>query len=132
MRAMLTAIGMALAAGSALAASGDPVAGAKAWAGLIDHGQYAQSWTQAGSLFRANVSKARWTTMVSGVRGPLGPVVSRTLASVQPSTSMPGAPDGSYAKVQFNTVFAHKRQASETVVLADGPSGWRVDGYLIR
>jgi hypothetical protein len=66
------------------------------------------------------------------VRGPLGPVVSRTLASVQHMTSAPGAPDGSYAKVQFNTAFAHKRQASETVVLADGPSGWRVDGYFIR
>lgn len=131
MRAMFTATGLALAAGSALAA-GDPVAGAKAWAGLIDHGQYAQSWTQAGSLFRANVSKARWTTMVSSVRGPLGPVISRTLAGVQRSTSMPGAPDGNYAKVQFSTAFAHKRQASETVVLADGPSGWRVDGYFIR
>lgn len=132
MRAMLTAIGLALAAGSALAAGGDPVAGAKAWAGLVDHGQYAQSWTQAGSLFRANVSKARWTSMVSGVRGPLGPVVSRTFTGVQRMTSAPGAPDGSYAKVQFSTVFAHKRQTTETVVLADGPSGWRVDGYFIR
>jgi len=70
--------------------------------------------------------------MAAGVRGPLGPVISRNLTNVQRSTSLPGAPDGSYAKVQFSTVFAHKHEAAETVVLAEGPSGWRVDGYFIR
>jgi hypothetical protein len=129
---MLTALGLALAASSALAAPGDPVAGAKAWAGLVDRGQYAQSWSEAGSLFRSQISSAAWARMAAGVRGPLGPVVSRTLSSVRRSTSMPGAPDGRYARVQFSTAFARKRQAAETVVLADGPTGWRVDGYFIR
>jgi len=129
---MVMGIGLAMTAASALAAPGDPVAGAKAWAGLLDHGQYAQSWNEAGSLFRSQISRARWARMATGVRGPLGPVVSRTFTSIQRSTSMPGAPDGSYAKVQFATVFAHKRQAAETVVLAESPSGWRVDGYFIR
>lgn len=132
MRAAAMAVALALAAGSAHAAPGDPVAGAKAWAELIDHGHYARSWTEAGTMFRSHVSSPRWATMVAGVRGPLGPVVSRALMSVRRSTSLPGAPDGNYATVQFSTVFAHKRAAVETVVMTGDASGWRVDGYFIR
>jgi serine/threonine-protein kinase len=59
-------------------------------------------------------------------------VISRHLANDQRATSLPGAPDGHYAVLRFSTVFTHKRQATETVVMAQEPSGWRTDGYFIR
>ncbi|HEY2481989.1 MAG TPA: DUF4019 domain-containing protein [Caulobacteraceae bacterium] len=132
MRAGPVAIILAAIAGPALAAPADPAAAARTWLGLIDRGAYANSWTEAGTLFRTQVSQARWAGMAAGVRGPLGAVMSRTVAGDRRSTSLPGAPDGHYARLRFSTVFAHKRQATETVVMADEPSGWRVDGYFIR
>ena len=47
--------------------------------------------------------------------------------------SLPGAPDGQYAVLQFDTSFENKAQAVETltaVLEADGV--WRVTGYFIR
>jgi serine/threonine-protein kinase len=132
MRTGPAAIIVAFVAGPALAAPADPAAAARAWLGLIDRGAYASSWTEAGTLFRTHVSQARWAGMAAGARGPFGAVISRRLAGDLRSTSLPGAPDGHYARLTFTTAFAHKRRATETVVMAQEPSGWRVDGYFIR
>jgi hypothetical protein len=51
---------------------------------------------------------------------------------VTASKSLPGAPDGDYEVVQFQTSFANKAAANETVVLSLEASGWKVDGYFIR
>jgi hypothetical protein len=48
------------------------------------------------------------------------------------ASGMPGAPDGDYEVVKFQTSFARKVGATETVVLAREASGWKVDGYFIR
>jgi hypothetical protein len=133
MRAVLAGIVLALSSGPALTAPPpDPAAAAKAWVGLIDQGRYAQSWSEAGSIFRTHVTRARWARMVAAVRGPMGPMTSRNLTSDQRSDTLPGAPDGAYATLRFATAFAHKRQATETIALSREASGWRVDGYFIR
>jgi hypothetical protein len=62
----------------------------------------------------------------------LGGVSSRVLKSATKSRSLPGAPDGEYVVVQFQTSFANKAAATETVVLSHEASGWKVDGYFIR
>jgi hypothetical protein len=59
-------------------------------------------------------------------------MTSRTLTADKRVTSLPGIPDGNYAILKFNTVFAHKRAAVETIALAREASGWRVGGYFIR
>src|SRR5215472_4580413 len=56
MRAILMAMAISLAAGPALAAPADPATAAGAWAKLVDQGRYGQSWTEAGTLFRAGVT----------------------------------------------------------------------------
>lgn len=116
----------------AAAAPTDPAPVAKAWLALIDHGRYAKSWAAAGSVFKAHISAARWTQMASKVRAPLGSVASRAFAGDEPSTSLPGVPDGTYDQIHFSTVFAHKSSATETMVMARQKDGWRVDGYFIR
>jgi hypothetical protein len=75
---------------------------------------------------------ADWAKIVKPTRAPLGGAKSRTVASETTTTSLPGAPDGHYQIAKFNTEFAAKHAAVETVVLAEEPGGWKVDGYFIK
>ena len=46
---------------------------------------------------------------------------------------MPGAPDGEYVVIQFETSFENKKHAIETVTpMMDKDGTWRVSGYYIR
>jgi hypothetical protein len=66
-------------------------------------------------------------------RKPLGALVSRKLKSAQYATSLPGAPDGQYVVIQYDTVFQNKSAAVETVTpMLDKDGHWRVSGYYIR
>jgi hypothetical protein len=59
--------------------------------------------------------------------------VSRKEKSLEFSDSLPGAPDGRYAMLQFATEFARKKEAVETLSLLQGTDGqWRVVGYFIK
>jgi len=70
---------------------------------------------------------------LTGVSPPLGKVVSRKLRSRQYSEKLPGAPDGKYVVIQYETVFEKKASAVETITPMLDPDGvWRVSGYLIR
>jgi hypothetical protein len=134
MRFILAALASAaiLAPQVVSAAPGDPEPAARAWLSLIDHGRYAESWSSAGAIFRTHVSSGRWAHQAALARTPLGPVLSRSFAGDEPSSSLPGAPDGIYDQVRFSTVFAHKASAMEMVVMARQKDGWRVDGYWVR
>ena len=104
----------------------------EAWLKLIDSGKYADSWKEASAYFRSRVPEKTWISMVQGVRAPLGPLVSRSQPSVTFAKTLPGAPDGNYALMQFQTSFQKKANALETLtVMADGEQ-WRVAGYFIR
>jgi hypothetical protein len=71
--------------------------------------------------------------MVRGVREPLGRPVSRKMRSAVYMTSLPGAPDGHYVVITFDTSFARKKAGIETVTpKLDNDGTWRVSGYFIR
>lgn len=106
---------------------------AEAWLKLVDDGKYEPSWDQAAKLFKAAVTKDQWKQAAAGVRGPLGKLVSRKVKSRTYTEQVPGAPDGKYVIVQFDTVFEKKAAAVETVTPMVDPDGaWRVSGYFIR
>jgi hypothetical protein len=128
----ITAAIVAMSASVAIAAPASAVGDALPWLSLLDRGAYAQSWTDAGSLFKIAITQTGWATSAANVRQPLGAVVSRTLAGEQDTDSLPGVPPGHYKILQFNTAFANKPQAVETVMLQQEPGGWKVDGYFIR
>ena len=70
---------------------------------------------------------------LEGVRRPLGNVVSRQLRSRTYATELPGAPDGEYVVIQFNTTFENKQVAVETVTpMLEDDGSWLVAGYFIR
>lgn len=103
------------------------------WLSLMDQGKISETYTTAAGMFRNAVTAAAWDTAAKGVRTPLGSLQSRTLKSTTAATTLPGAPDGEYVVFQFNTTFAQKAAAVETVTAVREPDGsWHVGGYFIR
>jgi len=108
-------------------------AAAESWLKLTDAGDAAASWDQAARLFKGAVTKEQWTQALAGVRPPLGKVISRKVTSRQYREKIPGAPDGKYVTIQYETVFEHKASAVESLTLMLDPDGvWRASGYFIR
>lgn len=106
---------------------------AESWLALIDSGKYAESWESAAQLFKSSVAKDQWQSMLHAARDPLGKVVSRTLKSANYTKSLPGAPDGEYVVIQYETSFEHKQSAVETITpMLDKDGQWRVSGYYIK
>jgi len=57
----------------------------------------------------------------------------RYVASIEYATRLPGAPDGEYVVIQYETSFKNKRSSIETVTPILGKDGvWRVSGYFIK
>lgn len=109
------------------------IAAAEMWLKLVDDGQYMDSWDQAAEYFRAMIKQQDWEDSVKPLRESLGKVVTRTLKSREFVTTMPGAPDGEYVVIQFETSFEHKESAIETITpMVDSDGVWRVSGYFIN
>ena len=106
---------------------------AEEWLALVDAGSIAESWKTAAPYFQTAVSQAQWEQTIVAVRKPLGDLVSRKFKSAQYTKSVPGAPDGEYVILQFDTSFANKKQAVETVSpMLDADGKWKVSGYYIK
>jgi hypothetical protein len=103
------------------------------WLAVVDAGDYAASWQAAAPAFKAAVAKDQWARALRATRSPLGKVLSRTVKSAKYTTSLPGAPDGKYVVIQYESSFEHKQSAIETVTPTLGEDGqWKVSGYFIR
>jgi hypothetical protein len=106
---------------------------AESWLTLVDHAQYDESWRSSAQVFRGAVSTEAWSQAVGGVRGSLGQLISRQVASADFKSRLPGAPDGKYVVIQFNTVFQNKAAAVETVTpMQESDGAWRVSGYFVK
>jgi hypothetical protein len=106
---------------------------AGAWLELVDAGSFGESWREAAALFQAAVSEADWEKTAQAGRTPFGKMVSRKVKSQQYATSLPGAPDGEYVVIQYDTAFENKASAVETVTpMLDKDGKWRVSGYYIK
>jgi hypothetical protein len=109
------------------------IAAAQSWLGEIDSGNYGNSWKQASSYFQGAVTEKNWTDALTGARRPLGKLLARKLAKTQSATSLPGAPDGNYLVMQFDTSFENKKSAVELVTFMREKNGdWKAAGYYIK
>lgn len=109
------------------------VAGAEKWLSIVDEGKYGESWKEAAEYFRNAVKQEQWEQAIQAVRKPLGKLVSRKVKSTSYKTSLPGAPDGQYVVIEFETSFENKKSAIETVTpMMDKDGKWRVSGYFIK
>ena len=106
---------------------------AEAWLKVVDDSAYGASWDRAAKVFKEALTKQQWVQAVTAARAPLGGKLSRKLKSRDYKETLPGAPDGKYVVIRFETVFEHKAAAVETVTPMLDPDGiWRVSGYFIR
>lgn len=109
------------------------VSAAKAWLSLIDSGNYSDSWKDASTYFQGAVSEHSWINALVATREPLGKLESRNMLKSQEVTTLPGAPDGKYVVMSFETAFEHKKSAIETVTfMADKDGKWCAAGYFIK
>lgn len=106
---------------------------ARAWLELVDGGKYSESWEEAAEYFKTAVSKDNWQKSLQAIRKPLGKMVSRKLKSKGYTRSAPGAPDGEYVIIQYETSFENKKSGIETITpMLETDGKWRVSGYYIR
>jgi Protein of unknown function (DUF4019) len=134
--ALALALGAAIARPSRADENGEvqaAIEAARSWLEEVDAGAYGASWDHAAELFRKAITREGWESALHSARSPLGTVQGRALKSSQYATELPGAPDGEYVVLQFETSFANKKNAIETVTPMKDPDGkWRVSGYYVR
>ena len=106
---------------------------AESWLLLVDSGKYSESWNEAAQIFKQKVSLQQWKSALESVRIPLGKLKSRRLRTATYTETLPGAPDGRYVVIQYETIFDKKKSAIETVTpMIEKDGQWRVSGYFIR
>ena len=133
----LIAVGLIAAGVSGIAVEPEKekaaVSAAETWVSLVDGGKYAESWKEAAEYFRNAVKQEQWEQAVQAVRKPLGKLVTRKMKTATYKTSLPGAPDGEYVVIEFETVLENKKAAVETVTpMMDKDGKWRVSGYFVK
>ncbi len=106
---------------------------AEAWLKLADEGQYEKTWQSAAEYFRKTVGRKQWMQSFSAIRGAIGKNTGRKSIGMKFSTSLPGAPDGEYVTIIYQSEFEKKKAAVETITpMLDKDGIWRVSGYYIK
>ena len=98
---------------------------ARQWLVLVDDKNYAQSWTESGATFKTKQKADAWAIDAGNRRTPLGAVASRGLKSIDVSRN-------NTAVIRYDTVFARKAAAVETVTLNFENGGWSVVDYSVN
>lgn len=130
-------IGLILSSATVMAEKSDrekaAIAAAEKWLTIVDKGKYAESWNESSEYFKQALTQDQWEQALRAARGPLGKLISRKVKNATYTTSLPGAPDGQYVVIQFNTSFENKKAGIETVTpMMDKDGIWRVSGYYIK
>ena len=115
------------------AAEKKAVESANSWLPLVDQEKYGDAWESAAGYLKSAVTKEDFIKAFTGVRKPLGTMKSRKIKSKEYRTSLPGAPEGEYVVIQFDTSFENKTSAIETITpMLDKDGTWKVSGYFIK
>jgi hypothetical protein len=105
----------------------------QAWLSLVDESKYVESWKEGATYFKGAVTQGQWIQSMVAFRKPLGKTLSRKFLSANYTTTLPGAPDGAYVVIQYQTSFENKLSAIETVTpMLDHDGAWKVSGYYIK
>jgi len=100
---------------------------------IIDDGNCDKTWEQSAEYLKKAVTEQNFVKSLEPVRTPLGKVISREIKSKQYTKTIPGALDGEYVIIEFETSFENKKAAVETVTaILDEDGLWRVSGYYIK
>jgi hypothetical protein len=112
------------AVGAATTLTPSPDVRAKQWLTLVDDKNYSDAYKQMGTAAQAKVAANNWAQKIGTARDPLGAMASRDIKSINLA--------GQSATVQFESSFAHKTQALETVQLVSDKGAWSVVSYTVN
>ena len=98
---------------------------ARQWLVLVDDKNFAQSWKDAGKAFQTRQTADAWAGDANTKRVPLGAVASRDLKSIDLSRN-------NIAVIRYDTSFARKTGAVETITLTFENNSWAVTDYSIN
>lgn len=111
------------AVGAATSMTPAPDVRAKQWLGLVDDQNYNDAYKQMSAASQGKTAMGSWATKVAQARAPLGAMANRDIKSIKLSKSL--------ATVQFDSSFAHKAAAVETVVMTSDKGAWSVTSYSL-
>jgi hypothetical protein len=114
----------------AASAEEDAANAGQKWLTLVDDQKYEESWNQASSMFRSEVTQEKWLAALKRSREPLGSIVSRTRSRLELSKFLRGAPEGDYAIIHFSTSFTSKN-VTERLTLVKEDGKWQMVAYGI-
>ncbi|MFK5925203.1 MAG: DUF4019 domain-containing protein [Desulfuromusa sp.] len=98
----------------------------------LDKSEFLVAWNQTGTVNQSFTERPDWYNKIVAVRPHLGQVVERSLEKLSRHASWVGLPDGDYLRISFTTVFQHKKDSLETVVLVKEQGKWIVSSYHLR
>lgn len=104
----------------------------EAWLASIDAGKYGPSYDGSAAMFKAQVTKEKWSEMVRTARTGTGAFKSRTLLTADYTESLPGAPVGKYVVIRFDSKFAAGPFTEQLVMTQEKDGDWRAIGYFVR
>lgn len=100
---------------------------------FVDAGDWKGSWEAAGASFQDEATLEEWIAVIEPAREQIGAFESRKLITVQRTSTLPGAPEGDYEVLQYQSEFAAVDiGAVETLIMVQGAGGWDVAGYFVR
>jgi Protein of unknown function (DUF4019) len=106
---------------------------AEQWVVLVDDGQYDESWKEASKVFQDLNPAPDWQKKTEADRAQLGPKQSRKLKDVKSLNSVRGLPSGQYVMVKYQSSYANKKTATETITaVLDGDGNWRIAAYALN
>ena len=99
-----------------------------AWLSLVDGEKYGESWDQAASLFRKQISRDQWVKTIGSARGGVGTLRNRTFDAAQ-SIVHEGVPT---VILTWKSSFGSASGLMEQVTMMREDGKWRCAGYFIR
>lgn len=119
--------------GRDLAAQSAATTEAEAWLALLDGGRFEESWAAAAPFLQERAPRGTWVQSGESMKASLGKRLSRKQVALLETANMPSGPTGRYVVVEYQSKFARKPVAFESVteMLCDDGK-WRVAGYAVR
>ena len=103
------------------------------WLSLVDAEKYSEAWKGFSTFFKERMTLEKWETQIKSVRAIFGKFENRKLKNATPTKTLPGAADGDYVVLQYDTAFEKKKSAIETVTVSLEKDGkWGVINYYIK
>jgi hypothetical protein len=102
------------------------------WLALLDHEKYDESWKQSSSMFRDQVEQEQWIASLKQFRQPLGGMLTRSVARIDFTKTLRGAPDADYSIIHFKTDFTNKTAVTERLTLVRESGEWHTAAYAIH